>query len=675
MSAVVESPAAAANPTALATAAPAQDVLSIPRKFKASDLPLPSATRTAIEGLAHSFKKKGGYDTIRKQVWEKFEASDYEAQVTKAILEVAEQEVERNPTQLLTLERGKAAALIDGALDRGGVYQKAEEVIGALIDSRAIEAHIRQLRRAEIGDEAAEEERNRGAKTDMQYAAETTARRAERERVRTELKAVEEKKRQLEREIKAREDMKRREVERAAREERRKKEREEDERRDKERRERREKERELEREREKEREREREERHRNRSRDRDRDGDRDRDRDRFRLGGYDSYRGTPRDRSTGRDRDRPRDKDRDRDRRDSRDSRPKPPADGRAGETKKELTKEDHERLEQEALADLLRESKRVATKQPELEVDAALVPPPKRTKPASAINPIHRPSSRPPEPRKLVETKEIKVTKDPASVNTPKGPEIRLEKVEKPERRKSRTGRGCGTGETTEDTEADRDRERTGETNAGTAVTMTPAPTERTNAKTTVKMSRQNPAPLKSRPTGENEAVPAPGPPKQTRGRTAAAPDAVTPAIVVARRVPEPNGETVLAPGCGLAAERGVGPAPEIATPVTGGNASCSRSPRPSSRLSHTDKETWKQAEVKKREQEAKAYLAAQKEARAKGMPIPGIDDRRAGERSPDLKRRRDPEEADRYLPHERDRDRAREGPDYRGNDRYGGD
>lgn len=46
-----------------------------PPKFKASDLPLTSATRSAIEGLAHSFKKKGGYDAIRKQVWEKFEQS------------------------------------------------------------------------------------------------------------------------------------------------------------------------------------------------------------------------------------------------------------------------------------------------------------------------------------------------------------------------------------------------------------------------------------------------------------------------------------------------------------------------------------------------------------------------------------------------------------------------
>lgn len=46
-----------------------------PRKFKASDLPLPSATRAAIESLAHSFKKEGAYDSIRKQVWDKFEAS------------------------------------------------------------------------------------------------------------------------------------------------------------------------------------------------------------------------------------------------------------------------------------------------------------------------------------------------------------------------------------------------------------------------------------------------------------------------------------------------------------------------------------------------------------------------------------------------------------------------
>lgn len=45
------------------------------RKYKASDLPLPSATRGAIESLANGFKKKGDYDTIRKQIWESFETS------------------------------------------------------------------------------------------------------------------------------------------------------------------------------------------------------------------------------------------------------------------------------------------------------------------------------------------------------------------------------------------------------------------------------------------------------------------------------------------------------------------------------------------------------------------------------------------------------------------------
>jgi hypothetical protein len=69
MSAVAIDGAPGPAAAALAAAAPAR------RKFKASDLPLNRETRQAIESLAHSFKKKGGYDAIRKQVWDKFEAS------------------------------------------------------------------------------------------------------------------------------------------------------------------------------------------------------------------------------------------------------------------------------------------------------------------------------------------------------------------------------------------------------------------------------------------------------------------------------------------------------------------------------------------------------------------------------------------------------------------------
>jgi hypothetical protein len=60
----------ATETTSMATAT----VLPV-RKYKASDLPLPSATRAAIDSLVHSFKKKGDYDAIRKQVWGRFEAT------------------------------------------------------------------------------------------------------------------------------------------------------------------------------------------------------------------------------------------------------------------------------------------------------------------------------------------------------------------------------------------------------------------------------------------------------------------------------------------------------------------------------------------------------------------------------------------------------------------------
>lgn len=45
------------------------------KKLKTSDLPLTSAQRGAVEGLAHTFKKKGGYDSLRKSVWEDLEKS------------------------------------------------------------------------------------------------------------------------------------------------------------------------------------------------------------------------------------------------------------------------------------------------------------------------------------------------------------------------------------------------------------------------------------------------------------------------------------------------------------------------------------------------------------------------------------------------------------------------
>jgi hypothetical protein len=133
--------------------------------------------------------------------------------------------------------------------------------------------------------------------------------------------------------------------------------------------------------------------------------------------------------------------------------------------------------------------------------------------------------------------------------------------------------GRGCGIGETTGEIEAVLDRERTGEMTAGTAVAIILVTTEKMNARTNGKTNSKTPVVLMPRRAVENEAVPVPRPPNRTTERTAAAPGVVIPATVVAHHVPEQNDVIVPVPGCGSAAETGLGLALEIVTSVINGN------------------------------------------------------------------------------------------------------
>lgn len=49
------------------------DIESVKRKkFKTDDLPLSAAQHAVIDKLLHSFKKKGGFDSVRKQIWADF---------------------------------------------------------------------------------------------------------------------------------------------------------------------------------------------------------------------------------------------------------------------------------------------------------------------------------------------------------------------------------------------------------------------------------------------------------------------------------------------------------------------------------------------------------------------------------------------------------------------------
>lgn len=45
------------------------------KKLRPSELPLSQAKRSAIDNLVHTFRKKGHYDSIRKELLAQYEAS------------------------------------------------------------------------------------------------------------------------------------------------------------------------------------------------------------------------------------------------------------------------------------------------------------------------------------------------------------------------------------------------------------------------------------------------------------------------------------------------------------------------------------------------------------------------------------------------------------------------
>ncbi|OGM46779.1 arginine rich protein [Aspergillus bombycis] len=291
---------------------PSVDIESLQRKkFKTEELPLSPTQHRTIENLLHAFKKRGGFDTTRKKLWTEFDEGEGRVEFTNLLVELAESEITREP-ELLSRERGKAATLIEGAVDRSDIYKTVEASLDALASKHlpAILESIREIRREEIGDEAAAREEQAGNKTDEDYAAHVKAKREEREKVwqetlRKQKEAEEEEaRRKAEEKRKQRElDRQKEEEERARRrereEQRRAEQRAQDEQREKERQER------YERRRREEREKYRDWRDRSRTRDRDSERDRDRDRDRYRRDrslGHRSDRGlSPRVRDLRRD--------------------------------------------------------------------------------------------------------------------------------------------------------------------------------------------------------------------------------------------------------------------------------------------------------------------------------------------------------------------------------------
>ncbi|KAJ5773514.1 hypothetical protein N7457_008410 [Penicillium paradoxum] len=273
------------------------------KKFKTDDLPLTAAQHGVIDKLLHSFKKKGGFDSVRKQIWAEFNDGEPRTDFTNQLIALAESEIDREPA-LLSRERGKAATLIEGAVDRGDVYKSVEDSIDRLASKHLdfILESVREIRRQDVGEDVAARELALGNKTDADYDAHVSAQREEREKVWRE---EERKQRELEEEekrVRDEERKKKREIERQKDEEdrARRKELEEQRRADRERQ--REEQRALDDLRERERD-ERYERRRREDRERyrgwDRDGSRTRDRFRDRSPAYRSDRGlSPRPRDS-----------------------------------------------------------------------------------------------------------------------------------------------------------------------------------------------------------------------------------------------------------------------------------------------------------------------------------------------------------------------------------------
>ncbi|KAI5816300.1 complex proteins associated with Set1p component shg1-domain-containing protein [Pyronema omphalodes] len=98
------------------------------------------------ESIQKDFKKRGHFDTIKKQVYAHFCGSDAVEELQKRLTEHTDSELNRDPS-LRVRDRGKAAVLIERSAIQKGVYQIVEDKFKELLESRRteIEAYMKEL--------------------------------------------------------------------------------------------------------------------------------------------------------------------------------------------------------------------------------------------------------------------------------------------------------------------------------------------------------------------------------------------------------------------------------------------------------------------------------------------------------------------------------------------------
>jgi hypothetical protein len=75
------------------------------KKPKTSDLPLSSAQRSSIEGMLHTFKKKGDFDSLRKKAFQQYNESAQRGMFEASLRTFTGAEIEREPFKYLRPDR------------------------------------------------------------------------------------------------------------------------------------------------------------------------------------------------------------------------------------------------------------------------------------------------------------------------------------------------------------------------------------------------------------------------------------------------------------------------------------------------------------------------------------------------------------------------------------------
>lgn len=205
------------------------------KKPKISELPLSSAQRSSIDGMLHTFKKKGEFDSLRKKTFQQYNESAARGIFENALRTFTTDEIEREPLKYLKPSGRLAAPLIEGAAARAQIYDKVESSIDSYIELylESAERALREIRRKEVGEEQAISEQERGLKSDEAYAGEADKRRdarakqfAEEEKLRKKKEAQERKRKEIDA-LKKKQEQLMRETERLQRDQKRRLEREE----------------------------------------------------------------------------------------------------------------------------------------------------------------------------------------------------------------------------------------------------------------------------------------------------------------------------------------------------------------------------------------------------------------------------------------------------------------